>query len=82
MVRTVLQNQTEQLTETMRNNILTAALVYTTTNSNLGIPRKPMSNTNYIAYKKAQILSASKPSLRIPTQTAIITELQNLSCPT
>ncbi len=77
-VRTVLQDQNEQLTQTMRTNILSAALVYVTANSYIG-PRKPLSSSNYIAYKKAQIISASKPTVR-PPQTVIITELQNLPC--
>ena len=86
----VYQSSYGQLTGSSRTNILSSAIVYVNTTrnaANCALPRKPLSGTNYIAYKKAQVLSCSKPNV-YPQQTVIITELQNYSnvvppsCPT
>lgn len=78
----VLQNSCGQLTGTSRTSILAAAIAYANTNSNTNpyALRRPLSNTSYIAYKKACVLAASQPGVR-PQQTAIITELQALGVP-
>jgi hypothetical protein len=88
--RTVLQDSNEQLTATMRTNLLTAALVFSTATvqpgsaaSALGLqgPKRPLSSSNYLAYKKAQLISASDPTVR-PPQSSIVTDLQKLNNPT
>jgi hypothetical protein len=77
----VLQDSYGQLTGASRVNILASALTYSNANANPNpyALKRPLSNTAYIAYKKAQILAASKPGIR-PQQTVIITELQALGC--
>jgi len=79
----VLQDPNEQLTGEMRNNILSAAVIYTTVKNAqptshqqlLLSPKRQLSGTDYILYKKGQLLAASKPNQR-PPQTVIITDLQ------
>jgi len=70
----VLQDSYGQLTGASRVNILAAAITYVHTTQN---PRKQMSCSNYLAFKKAQILANSTRNPVYPQQTVIITELQN-----
>ena len=89
----VLATSNSQLTGESRTGILASAIIYVNRQNEAAKPqtasrpvvRKPMSNTDYIAYKKAQVLAFSKPEPRIlPQQTIIITELQTLGsaeCP-
>jgi len=66
--------------------MLGAAITYVNTNNNRVrnefIYNKVLSSSDYIAYKKAQLLSRSKPQPARPIQTVIITELQAYgACP-
>jgi hypothetical protein len=69
-----------QLTGASRVNILSSALIYTNAKTNVKpyALKRPLSNTDYIAYKKAQILAASQNGVR-PVQTSIITDLQEFN---
>ena len=81
----VYQNSYGQLTGSSRTDILSSALVYVNSTQNAAIcaiPRKPLSGSDYVAYKKAQLLSCSTKKPVYPKQTVIITELQNYSVPT
>jgi len=75
----VLQDSNGHLTGNLRTAILSSAIIYAnaTTNAHPYALKRPLSNTAYIAFKKAQILANSKPGVR-PQQTAIITDLQAL----
>ena len=73
----VIQSPTGQLTGSSRTNILSAAIIYTDKVMNpLSTPKtKTTSSSDYIAFKKAQILAASTPTV-YPQQSVIITDLQ------
>jgi hypothetical protein len=79
----VLQSPYEQINGSIRTDLLTAALVYTNvmpyTKARQFTPRKQMSGSTYVAYKKAQVLAGSQNGQR-PPQTVIITELQAIGC--
>lgn len=82
----VVQNSYEQMTGTMRTQLLSSAITYINTRDNRVrnefIYNKVLSSSDYTAYKKAQLLSQSKPLPKRPIQTVIITELQAYgACP-
>jgi hypothetical protein len=60
--------------------MLGAAITYVNTKNNQVrnefIYNKVLSSSDYLAYKKAQLLSQSRPQPKRPIQTVIITELQ------
>ena len=82
----VLQNSYGQLTGASRVNILASAIIYVNTTQQTAMIKKPVSSSNYLAFKKAQILANSSRNTGYPPQTAIITELQDYQeaviCPT
>jgi len=81
----VVQNSYEQMTGTLRTQLLSSAITYVNTRDNRVrnefIYNKVLSSADYLAYKKAQLLSQSKPQPRRPIQTVIITELQAYGLP-
>jgi hypothetical protein len=73
---TILKNELQQLTGRSRTDILVAAIKYTTTATTIRPPNAPRNQADYIAFKKAQLLSISKPEKIVPQQSIIITQLQ------
>lgn len=75
---TILKNDYLQLTGRSRAELLASAIQYTTTATIVRPPNAPRTNTEYIAFKKAQILSFSAPPvlLKRPQQSIIVKELQ------
>jgi len=74
----VLQDSYGQLTGSLRATLLSNALVYSTVQAS-GRRHTFTSSSDYVAYKKAQLLAGSKPTQR-PQQSVIMTELQALGC--
>jgi hypothetical protein len=74
----ILKNDYLQLTGRSRAELLAAAIQYTTTATTVRPPNALRTNTDYIAFKKAQILAASAPPvlLKRPQQSIIVKELQ------
>lgn len=73
---TIVKNELQQLTGRSRAELLASAIKYVNTTTAVRPPNALRTNTDYIAFKKAQILSISRPQKIIPQQSIIVTELQ------
>ena len=82
------QNDYEQLTGSLRTSLLADALFYAD-ESRFRLaqpspfqPLRPMTGANYVAYKKAAVLAASRQKrpggIQVP-QSVIVTDLQSIN---
>jgi hypothetical protein len=82
------QNDYEQLTGSLRTSLLADALFYADESRfrNAAVsafqPLRPMTGANYVAYKKAAVLAASRQKrpggIQVP-QSVIVTDLQSIN---
>jgi len=78
----VLPNSDERLSGTALVQLLSQAIVYANDKHQAEYraarPKRFAKSSDYLAYKRGLLLSASRPTQR-PQQSAILTELQALS---